>query len=704
VPEATVQSRRRYRRCQARSIRVARAAVLLMLTAAPMAAATPAGAADPVIAAAGDIACDPADPSFNGGLGSSGLCRQQWTSNLLVDAQGAPTVSAVLPIGDIQYACPGAAAFAQSYGPSWGRPALKAITYPAAGNHEYYTTANSPTGTGCDATADADGYFTYFGERAGDPAKGYYSYDIGAWHLIALNTNINCAVLACGPGSPQEQWLKADLAANPAHCTLAYFHYPVFSSSAPLPQFGTPFWQALYEAGAEVVLAGHEHHYERFAPQTPAGVADPATGIRELVVGTGGKSLQGFGTIAANSEVRSSTYGVLKLTLRQSGYGWQFVRDPTNGSTFTDSGSGACHGPPGGPDTLAPKLSITTPAGGATVSGVTTISAKAADAGGVGRVDFMVDGTTVGSDATFPYAVPWDATAVTDGQRTISARAIDNAGNQTTASVVVSVDDAGSDIYRVRVDGTRLRRLTDAPARVDYDNPAWSRSGHRIAFGGQACAGCPGAIFVIQPGGGGLWQLPGTVPGAARPNWGPRDRALTFVGGPASSVYTMSSQGTGQRLLTGIRLAHDQSAWSPDGRQIAYTTRQPDGGWDIFVMRANGTAKRNLTRSRASEVQPAWSRDGRRIAFVRQTGGTSTLFVMGARGGPARRLASNCQQPAWSRDGRRIACARLTATGSNIIVMRANGTRQRRLPTGTATAWAPTWSPDGRRIAFASAG
>ena len=286
----------------------------------------------PVIAAAGDIACDPSDVSFNGGSGTATACRQLATSDLLVGAG----LAAVLPLGDLQYHCGGATAFAASYDLSWGR--VKAITRPAPGNHEY----QSAGGTGCDTTGTAAGYYAYFGSAAGDPAKGYYSFDIGAWHLIALNSECG-KVQGCGPGSLQEQWLRADLAAHENACTLAYWHKPLFSSGE---HRGTsdvrPLWQALYDFDADVVLSGHDHDYERFAPQTATGVADPVRGIREFVVGTGGRHLRVFGAVAANSQVRDSTsFGVLRLTLRSNGYDWAFV--PAAGSTFTDSGSASCH-------------------------------------------------------------------------------------------------------------------------------------------------------------------------------------------------------------------------------------------------------------------------------------------------------------------------------------------------------------------------
>lgn len=278
---------------------------------------------DPVVAAAGDIACDPDTAAFNGGNGTRGACRQRYTSDLLT----AETYAAVLALGDIQYEIGTLADFSRSYDPSWGR--VKDITYPVPGNHEY-------------STPRAAGYFAYFGARAGDPSRGYYSFDIGAWHLIALNSNCG-AVGGCGRGSPQERWLRSDLAAHTNVCTLAYWHHPRFSSGLHGgDKTYDAFWRALYDAGADVVLVGHDHSYERFGPQDPARRADAARGIREFVVGTGGRSRYPFRLPEPNSEVRNSgTYGILALTLHTSSYDWRFV--PEEGKTFTDAGSAACH-------------------------------------------------------------------------------------------------------------------------------------------------------------------------------------------------------------------------------------------------------------------------------------------------------------------------------------------------------------------------
>jgi hypothetical protein len=297
---------------------------------------------DPVIAAAGDIACDPAEPSFNGGQGTSGSCHQRATSDLMVGAG----LAAVLPLGDNQYYCGSYGAFVGSYDLSWGR--LKTVTYPAVGNHEYLTHGGSKPSTGCDASnAGAAGYFRYFGGAAGDPAKGYYSFDIGAWHLVALNTQCSAAG-GCSTSSPQGKWLAADLDAHPNQCTLAYFHIPLFSSGGRASSNSTSLWQILYGHHADLVLNGHDHIYERFAPQTPTGVADQANGIREFIVGTGGANLTSMASIAANSVVHDNkTYGVLAMTLHPSSYDWQFV--PEAGKTFSDSGTAPCHQSGGAP-------------------------------------------------------------------------------------------------------------------------------------------------------------------------------------------------------------------------------------------------------------------------------------------------------------------------------------------------------------------
>lgn len=278
-------------------------------TAARLRAPSTPSTGDSVILAAGDIAsCD--------GDGDEATA-------LLLDS----LAGAVITLGDNVYDGGSSAEYADCYEPSWGRH--KARTRPSPGNHDYHTEA-------------AAGYYGYFGAAAGDPAQGYYSYDAGAWHVIAINSN--CAAIGgCGAGSAQEQWLRADLAAHPAACTLAYWHHPRFSSGSVHgdDSIMQPIWQALYDFDADLVLNGHEHNYERFAPQSPTGAADATSGIVEIVVGTGGRGHYGFGSPKPNSLVRNSdAYGVLKLTLHENSYDFQFV--PEAGKTFTDAGSGDC--------------------------------------------------------------------------------------------------------------------------------------------------------------------------------------------------------------------------------------------------------------------------------------------------------------------------------------------------------------------------
>jgi acid phosphatase type 7 len=271
-------------------------------------ASSAAGPQDPVLVGAGDISrCSSSDDEATAAL----VAR-------LPEATVFTTGDNVYPDGT-------AANYAECYEPTWG--AFKDRTRPAAGNHDYHTPG-------------AAAYFDYFGAAAGAPGKGWYSYDLGSWHVVVLNSNCD-EVGGCGPGSPQERWLRADLAAHPGDCTLAYWHHPRFSSARHGNQPAVePFWRALYEAGADVVLNGHDHSYEVFAPQDPAGAADPR-GIREFVVGTGGARPYRFETVQANSVSRSSgTAGVLRLTLRPGSYDWQFL--PVAGGTHTDAGSADC--------------------------------------------------------------------------------------------------------------------------------------------------------------------------------------------------------------------------------------------------------------------------------------------------------------------------------------------------------------------------
>jgi hypothetical protein len=238
----------------------------------------------------------------------------------------------VITLGDEQYDDATLSKFNQVYATTWGR--ANSLNRPAVGNHEYLT-------------ANAAGYFDYFNGTgnstgpAGPRDKGYYSYNLGSWHIVALNSN--CSKVACTSGSAQDAWLRDDLARNPTKCTLAFFHHPRWSSglAGNNSNMGSLVTD-LYRAGADVILAGHDHLYERFGPQNPSAGADSATGMREFVVGTGGKSLVDFASVQPNSQVRNNTtFGVLRMALHASSYDWKF--QPIAGQSFTDSGSTSCH-------------------------------------------------------------------------------------------------------------------------------------------------------------------------------------------------------------------------------------------------------------------------------------------------------------------------------------------------------------------------
>jgi peptidoglycan/xylan/chitin deacetylase (PgdA/CDA1 family) len=457
--------------------------------------------ADPVIAAAGDIACDPTTPAFNGGNGTNTDCRAKGTSNLLVGAD------AVLPIGDDQYNCGGYNAFMQSYDPTWGR--YKSITYPVPGDKEYATSG----GTDCPATPGA-GYFQYFGSRAGDPSTGYYSYNLGSWHVIALNTGpCDDSPGFCTAGSAQEKWLQNDLAANAANsCTLAYFQNPRFSSAANGGHsYDQQIWQDLYAGGTDVVLNGDSHWYERFTPMDGAGNPDPNLGIREIIAGTGGAGLDTPATQLATSVVlNNTTHGVLQMTLHAGSYGWRFLND-TDG-TFTDSGNANCHGAP------TPTVTLTSPADGSTVKSATpTFSGAAGTASGDSQTVTVkvyagasATGTPVQTLSASVVTGGWsvvDPAALNPGTYTAIASQSNSAGNTgTTAPVTFTVDTSGPVVaVTAPVDGARLTTAT--PQVAGTGSAAVDASSVRVSvYAGSTASGTPVQTATATVAGDGTWS------------------------------------------------------------------------------------------------------------------------------------------------------------------------------------------------------
>ena len=327
-------------------------------------------AADPVVLAGGDVACDTSSANFNGGSGTATACRQKATTDLIM----GQAFDAVLALGDQQYETGAFSAYQAVYGSTWGR--FKAKTYPIIGNHDGETATSG------------DGYCRYFGAIAHCNASGqqggagFYSFNLGAWHIVMLNSNC-IAVGGCGVGSPEYTWLQSDLAANPRSCKLAAWHHPRWTSG-----FGydgkslQPLWKLFYDGGGDLVLSGHLHTYERFARMNGDGAIDPVNGMREFVVGTGGESFHAFGATAPGSEVRqNATFGVLKLVLHPASYDWTFL--PIAVSTFTDSGSSQpCRRvdtTPPSPPTPTPVVQPADQARGASQTGVPAGGGQAAD-------------------------------------------------------------------------------------------------------------------------------------------------------------------------------------------------------------------------------------------------------------------------------------------------------------------------------------
>jgi len=420
---------------------------------------------DPVIAAAGDIACDPSNSNFNGGNGSANSCRQLYTSDLLVNAN----LAAVLDLGDNQYYCGGYQAFLQSYDLSWGR--VKSITHPAVGNHEYLTSG----GTGCDTSnAGASGHFNYFGSAAGQPGQGYYSFDVGTWHIIALNSNCGSAG-GCGATSPQGIWLANDLKTHTNFCTLAYWHIPLFSSGGRANNNSKTFWQLLYDNNADLILSAHDHIYERFAPQTPSGTLDTTRGIRELLVGSGGANHTGIVSVAANSEVRNAdTFGVLDLTLHPTGYDWRFV--PEAGKTFADSGTTACHGPSG--DTTPPTAPANLTATAVSSGQVNLAWTASTDNVGVTGYNVYRNGAFLASATATSYS---DTTTQASTTYSYTVYAVDAAGNVSPASNTAAVTTPGQGDTQAPTSPTGVTATAASASQV---NVGWNASTDNIGVTG----------------------------------------------------------------------------------------------------------------------------------------------------------------------------------------------------------------------------
>lgn len=286
------------------------------------------GAKDTAATSAGIVIESAAILIGAGNVATCGTNNDEKTAHIIDSIGGT-----VFTLGDNVFERGSDSEYQTCYAPTWGR--FLSRTHPTLGNHDY-----------ANGSSDASGSFDYFGDRLGTRGLGYYSYDVGTWHVIVLNDKGDTDPQQRGIDAVQMQWLSADLDAHPSACTLAMWHVGLFISSNvagwTVNSEHKPIWDLLYAKGVDVVLNGQQHNYERFAPMAPDGTIDTARGIRQFNVGTGGESVDNF-TVAIhpNSVMRAAAFGVLKLTLKTNSYNWEFV--PIAGATFTDSGSGTCH-------------------------------------------------------------------------------------------------------------------------------------------------------------------------------------------------------------------------------------------------------------------------------------------------------------------------------------------------------------------------
>ena len=504
-------------------------------------------------------------PAVFVGAADIGICtsaNDEATAKLVDGIDGI-----VMMLGDGAYPTGTAAEYADCYGPTWGRHLAR--TRPAPGDVDY-------------ATAGAPGYFGYFGAAAGTAGAGYYSYDAGEWHVVVLNSNISMKV-----GSAQINWLTTDLRANRRLCTVAYWHHARFySSSSGIRDAVRPAWDVLHAHGADVVVNGNPRFYERFAPQNPDGIADPAYGIRQLISGLGGASSNGIGTSPANSEVRQRTdFGVLKLALGSGSYTWEFV--PIAGKTFTDSGTGDCHGDP--PPVARP--------GGSYASEGPVAFDGSASQDPQGDVltyawDFG-DGTEGGAGATTSHTYGANGTytvslTVTDANGDVSAPA--------TATVTIRNDAPV-------VSGTNPFATLGSPTTLEFSfsdyalDAPWS---YQIAWGDGT----------VDPG---QASAPGTV----------------------SATHTYSTVGE----FTAVVSVTDVDGGTGSA-QFAIPVREPEGAQ---VLMGAGDIAACGTKS--------WQLNDEATAKILDLYPTATIFTAGDNAYPSGRAQdyANCYEPGWGR-------------------------------------------------------
>lgn len=393
------------------------------------------------------------------GAGDIASCKKTGDSQTAALLDTIP--GKIFLLGDNVYDKGTTSEFANCFDPTWGRH--KARMHPSAGNHEYNTSNATP-------------YYAYFGAAAGDPTQGYYSFELGAWHVIVLNSNISKTT-----SSPQLQWLRADLAANQNLCTVAYFHHPLYSSTGGSGSGGAtyssvrPFYDELYQAGADLVMAGHRHFYERLAKLRPDGSRDNLYGTRHVIAGMGGIGNATLSNVHPASEVRSpDTFGVLKLYLYEDSYAWKFI--PVAGKTFTDSGSSACHTPPpsgsGGVSaslsTVAASPPTLTASNGSSLSTI-TVTVKSGAGAAMSGASVVLSATGTGNVVTQPSG-PTDASGVATGTlssvgagpKTVSATAN---GTGITQKPVVTVNPAAKTALGFQVQpGNTNRNESISPA------------------------------------------------------------------------------------------------------------------------------------------------------------------------------------------------------------------------------------------------